>query len=152
MVQPVRNNLFPLIARRYTRIDAGWPIRSFRGFVINGLQEPKYFQMNIAKRLTQEEVNVTEVERSVSNTTMQRYLPYMPIWFGLIVNTLIYTTVILAIMWLLIAARSKIRLRRKLCPTCKYPIGVSVVCTECGTALDESALHCASTRRPEAVR
>ncbi len=62
-------------------------------------------------------------------------LPLHPIWPGFAINTLFYA----AILWLLLpgpfALRRFLRLRRGLCPKCAYPMGESVVCTECGGAL-----------------
>jgi hypothetical protein len=58
-----------------------------------------------------------------------------PHWIGFAVNTLFYA----AVLWLLVAApftlRRHLRIRRKLCPHCAYPVGTSDVCTECGYAM-----------------
>ncbi len=65
-----------------------------------------------------------------------RVLPLRPIWPGFAVNTLFYA----AILWLLIygaALRRFLRVRRGLCPKCAYPMGESVVCTECGQKLQQ---------------
>lgn len=130
----LRRQLKEIMYKRHSRIDAGWPMCSFRGFVSGGLKGPFNSKQvpPLYKQLPQHELGVIAIERSVSNTTMNRYLPYMPIWFGLIVNTLVYAILILAIMWILLTVRAMRRLRRNLCPHCKYPIGVSDVCTECG--------------------
>ena len=65
------------------------------------------------------------------------YLPVGPIWLGFLFNTIFYA----AILWLLIpgpfALRRFIRVRRSLCPKCAYPMGASVVCTECGQKLPQ---------------
>lgn len=67
--------------------------------------------------------------------TDRRHLPLMPVWGGFIFNTLIYA----AIIWLLIGCigflRSQWRSARGLCRKCKYPIGHSPVCTECGRSV-----------------
>jgi len=130
----LRRQFIDIAYKRHTRIDAGWPMRSYRGFVSGGLQGPFNSKQipPLYKQLPEQKLGVIAIERTVSNTTMQRYLPYRPVWFGLIVNTLIYATVIVSIMWMLVATRAKLRLRRNLCPICKYPIGSSDVCTECG--------------------
>ena len=71
-----------------------------------------------------------------------RVLPYRLIASGFAVNTLFYAT----ILWLLIpgpfALRRFIRVKRGLCPACAYParpypVGESLVCSECGKALPE---------------
>lgn len=148
----LRRQFVDIAYKRHTRIDAGWPMRSFRGFVSGGLQGPFLPRNPIPKRLPQEEIDLIKIERPINDWKMTRYIPYMPIWFGLIVNTLFYATVIVAIMWMLFAARSKMRLRHNLCPNCKYLIGVSEVCTECGTTLNRSLIERANARRPEAAR
>ena len=137
--------------KHYARIDAGWPIRSFRGFVSGGVKQPVTSRIPPPSQKPQVRGVIT-VERLVRNTTWPRHLPYRPIWFGLVANTLLYATVIISIMWLLFAVRVKRRLRRGLCPSCKYPIGVSDVCTECGVELAEWALLRARARRSEAAR
>ena len=64
-----------------------------------------------------------------------RRLPLKPIWPGFTINTVFYA----GILWVLFAApfalRSRIRIRRGLCPACAYPVGDSAVCTECGEAV-----------------
>ncbi len=61
-----------------------------------------------------------------------RLLPFRPLLGGFALNTLFYAV----LLWLLIsgpfALRRFLRLRRGLCPKCAYPMGESVVCTECG--------------------
>jgi hypothetical protein len=65
-------------------------------------------------------------------------LPLRPIWPGFAPNTLFYA----AILWGLFAApfalRRRLRIRRGLCPACAYPIGASVLCTECGRPLPQA--------------
>ena len=131
----LRRQFIDIAYKRHTRIDAGWPMRSFRGFVSSGLQPPIMPRNPNPKRLPQEEIGVFKIERPINDWKLPRYLPYGPIWPGLIVNTLVYATVLIVIIWLLLTARYKLRLRRNLCPNCKYPIGVSEVCTECGNTL-----------------
>jgi hypothetical protein len=70
-----------------------------------------------------------------------RVLPFVPIWPGFLINTLLYG----AVLWLLIcgppALRRSVRLRRGRCPRCGYPAGASSVCTECGRALPASVVR-----------
>lgn len=135
-------------SKLHTRIDAGWPMRSFRGFVSGGMLDPNHSQI----LFPQQELRVIARERIVGKGMLPRYLPYGPIWLGLIVNTLLYAIVLIVIMWMWSVIRSKLRLRRGLCPTCKYPIGESEVCTECGVELAEWAILRAKARRPGAAR
>lgn len=62
-------------------------------------------------------------------------LPLTPIWPGFAVDTLFFATLSALILagWRRLIRRR--RLNRGRCPACKYPIGTSPVCTECGEAL-----------------
>jgi len=62
------------------------------------------------------------------------YLPLKIIWPGFIANTFVYLVPVY-IYILLIKHRSYLRLKRKQCTKCGYPIGQSEVCTECGAKL-----------------
>ena len=57
-----------------------------------------------------------------------------PIWSGFVVNTLFWGFALWMLFVLNPALHRRLRLKRGLCPSCKYPIGVSPVCTECGAA------------------
>lgn len=61
--------------------------------------------------------------------------PLMPWWPGFVLNTLFYA----ACSWLLAAGLARFRASRRLsrgqCPKCKYPIGTTPVCSECGFAV-----------------
>lgn len=66
------------------------------------------------------------------------HLPLRPIWLGFAINTIFYSV----ILWMLIVGPFALRkwqrmqrIKRGLCPMCKYRIGTSVVCTECGAKL-----------------
>jgi hypothetical protein len=66
-----------------------------------------------------------------------RILPLGVIWPGFLASALFY-----ALLWLGVitaprlarSARGALRRRRGLCPRCAYPVGASIVCTECGLA------------------
>ncbi len=62
-------------------------------------------------------------------------LPLRPIFPAFVINTVFYA----ALLWLLIPGpfvmRRFMRVRRGLCPKCKYPMSESAVCSECGKAL-----------------
>ena len=76
-------------------------------------------------------------------------LPTHPIWSGMIINSVMYA----ALIWLLFASMTMIRRqsrrRRGRCINCGYPLGESVVCTECGRSHPRSDR---AQRRPEAAR
>ena len=62
-------------------------------------------------------------------------LPLQPLLLGIGANTLLYSGIIWVCRQRQIAFRSKLRLKRGLCPNCRYPIGKSPKCSECGEAL-----------------
>jgi hypothetical protein len=61
--------------------------------------------------------------------------PLTPIWHGLFVNSLFFASMIYALRWLAARAQERRKSRRArtgYCPNCKYPIGQTSVCPECG--------------------
>lgn len=63
-------------------------------------------------------------------------LPVKPLWTGLAVNSAFYGCFVATAAWLAGWAVRANRRRRGLCEVCKYPRGVSPVCTECGKPKD----------------
>ena len=59
---------------------------------------------------------------------------------GFAINTLFYATVLWLLIYGPISLRRFLRVRRGLCPKCAYPVGDSLVCTECGQALSRRAV------------
>ncbi len=96
----------------------GWPMRSLRWTYLGG---DSYSYRSPT-------VNISNHE-----------LPLLTTWPGFAVNTLFYAT----FLWLPICGpfvlRRHLRIRRGLCPKCKYPMGESAVCTECGTQAPNQA-------------
>lgn len=70
-----------------------------------------------------------------TNFTEKRDIPYLPIWSGLVIDSVIWGSVAYGGWRLVLSAFAARRRRRGLCPACSYPIGVSPVCTECGCAV-----------------
>ena len=72
---------------------------------------------------------------AVRSMVPTRQIPYKPLLAGFTINTLFYA----ALLWLPIpgpfALRRFLRVRRGRCPKCKYPMGESAVCSECGAEL-----------------
>ena len=82
----------------------------------------------------------TTIQQSgIITTGSQDWLPFVPMWPGFAVNTVLYAV----ILWLLsggpFSLRRWNRIRRELCPKCAYPVGESDVCSECGKALPDRA-------------
>lgn len=65
------------------------------------------------------------------------WLPIEPIPIGFAANTLLYATPFWFAFGGFRELRRFLRLRAGLCPACKYPIGASPVCTECGAELPQ---------------
>lgn len=55
-----------------------------------------------------------------------------PIWTGLVMNTLFFGVVVAIGYSVNRRVIKALRLARRLCPSCTYPIGASAICTECG--------------------
>ncbi len=70
-------------------------------------------------------------------TRMRNHLPIRPSWPGFAINTLLFATLLWLFSTGLLALRRLIRQSRGLCPKCAYPMGESVVCTECGNELPQ---------------
>lgn len=62
-------------------------------------------------------------------------LPLRPDMPGFPVNTSLYAATLFFLIHALRRFRAGLLLRRRKCPTCAYPIGVSAKCTECGREL-----------------
>lgn len=61
-----------------------------------------------------------------------RCLPAVPMWGGLLANTLIFFLAIQLARLVAWRCRRRIRLSRNQCPHCKYMLGDARICTECG--------------------
>ena len=62
-------------------------------------------------------------------------LPLRPVWPGFAANTIFYAGIAAMLVYNPWVIRRLLRHRRRLCPSCAYPMGRSAVCTECGRAL-----------------
>lgn len=75
-----------------------------------------------------------------------RALPLLPIWPGLVGNTLFYGVIWFMLLLAPGAVQRMLRRRRGRCEHCGYPIGSSPICTECG-----GTLPAASRRRTQTL-
>ncbi|GIK20494.1 MAG: hypothetical protein AMXMBFR77_26120 [Phycisphaerales bacterium] len=75
------------------------------------------------------------------------WLPYGPIWPGLLFNTLFYAAIWLAFFTGLAAVRTARRIRRGLCPVCRYDLRSlpQRACPECGWGRTPAAPQAADT-------
>jgi len=77
-----------------------------------------------------------------------RVLPVRPIWPNTVWNTLFYAALLVGAHQLFLASRRSFRRRRGLCPACRYPIGESEVCTECGAEVARPRVRVADANYP----
>lgn len=103
----------------FAQFAAGWPLNSLQGWAYGRRpSEP-------------EDISLLRIQTSPVDHSRQ-FLPIAPSWPGFAINTVFYS----GACWLLLAAplalRRRRRIKRGLCPRCKYPVGTSPVCTECG--------------------
>jgi hypothetical protein len=111
--------------------ETGWPFRSVKG------------EARIASTSSGNSPYVIEYVGAIRFGAPQQYagfpvpsfLPITPRWNGLLLDTLVYSVLILAAMLLPPKLRHALRRRRGLCPSCRYPTGLSSVCSECGLTL-----------------
>lgn len=112
---------YPL-ARRYEA--TGWPMISFACATFYSPANPQPLVVG--------GIELEDLPRMPTTQPMSTTLPTQPLLPGLIVNTLLYSLA----AWVLISGpfivRRVLRVRRKQCTGCGYPIGMSMVCTECG--------------------
>lgn len=137
-----RHKLDRTFGRNHARIvyRCGWPLRALEGY---SLIDDAYYvtEGNFTEKTSWHGVIPLKTDPQSSakdplglNIASQA-LPYVPIPVGFFVNTALFAGALLLITWTLAVARRALRLRAGLCPRCKYPIGPSPICTECGTPL-----------------
>ncbi len=84
-----------------------------------------------------------------TGTTADGYVPIRPIWPGFLINTVLYAMLLSTLVGgpvrLFRTVRTERRLKRGLCPACAYPIGSSLVCTECGHGIPRKPAHASSS-------
>lgn len=106
----------------------GWPVRSFQW------QSCTRLNHNHLEYLTSSAWNDgihLPAWLDPGQNTWRRF-PLRPVRIGFAINTAIFAFFLMAIWLGLRHIRTLLRLRADLCPRCKYPIGPSPVCTECG--------------------
>ena len=106
---------------------AGWPAKTFWGY--DGLASEAIQRWPQQHRVIESWASGLRVRR------VDRWIPYLPLWPGFTVNTAFYAVVLYLLIPGPFVLRRFIRRRCGLCPKCAYPVGESVVCTECGRDL-----------------
>lgn len=107
---------------------AGWPVH-----VLTGSRSRPAFQAADKSTMWKPPFKVAPVaDRRV---VLAREVPLTPMWGNLLGSSLLYASAIYLPFLVLWRLRWFLRLRAGRCPRCKYPIGNSPVCTECGAGL-----------------
>lgn len=104
------------------RIEAGLPLQSLGGVVRGRSQHGQ-------RKPSQHDAILTVP----GDTTW--LLPYGVNWPRFVANTLFHAALLGLMIFGPLTARATLRRKRRLCVACAYPIGISPVCTECGTAV-----------------
>ncbi len=120
------------------RLSAGWPLPALRGCDVRRLDlrdwtlGPGRLRRPV---MPLERHEILPIDARLGTHKIEFNLPIGPVWTGIAFDTALYTCA----TWLLVrlpgALRRVVRSRRGLCPTCAYRVGVSSVCTECGSLL-----------------
>lgn len=120
----------------------GWPMRSLRSVVRSSSIDDDGAYVTGAGLFDVVEMGRLRPDELRSLCAWRAdYLPTSPMPLGFAVNSLLFAAIPAAPVFLLGPIRRALRLRAGLCPRCKYPIGPSPVCTECGHALRKAPAH-----------
>ncbi len=80
------------------------------------------------------------VRSGVGGGGQEWLIPLRPRWAALAAGSALYAATLALLLGGFVAARRAIRSSRHRCPACGYPIGQSLVCTECGRELSVSSV------------
>ncbi len=102
-------------------VEFGWPMRALG-----------YSRQDTQPQTRWRATNAVLVRRF--DRTEQRYLPLLPLWRGLAMNTLLYAAVWLGLLLMPRIARRWWRVRHGCCRVCGYDLrgGFATGCPECG--------------------
>lgn len=134
-------------------VEAGWPCRSAWGWTLTVdplSQLPEHHILKWPQRVQETTVRGGLLTIPPSNAAAAPIdVPYLPLWRGLILNTLFYA----AIWWGLLALprliRRTLRIRRGLCVRCAYDMrGLTKTrCPECGHVVKRPRTSSGATQR-----
>ncbi len=123
----------------FDEVVAGWPCKAFRGWRIwPAPPRPPTRGRRCGFgmiRIDPEYAHCAAVPARVGSFRYEALVPLRPIWYGLLADSVFYGFLIWAVIRAIGLLRARHRICGGLCPRCRYPIGVSPVCTECGSAL-----------------
>ncbi len=107
----------------------GFPCRSFWGWRVN-LDPPEYGGAYLLPEFFALKIGI-----------QAKCVPYLPLWPGVIINSLCFFAFWLALLTGVPACRRALRRRRGLCPACAYDLtgNTTGTCPECGIQCRRSA-------------
>ena len=121
-----------------SKVESGWPMRMLGWEADPGLAIPlpKFSTPSGTRRRMsflscREGISLELVIKPVLGS-LQRRLPLAPIPVGMAVDVVVFAAGLGAIGLPILVYRSCRRASRAECPACGFPVGTSVVCTECG--------------------
>ncbi len=127
----------------FEEVAAGWPWKAYRGWRIWPAPPRPPGQRRrcgtMMPRIDPEYAHCAAVPARVGSFRYEALVPLRPIWYGLLADSVFYGFLIWVTVRMIVALRARNRVRRGMCPRCRYPIGISPFCTECGSPLPERA-------------
>ncbi len=127
----------------FDEVAAGWPWKAYRGWRIwPAPPRPLVGRRtcgNTIPRIDPEYAHCAAVPARVGSFRYEALVPLRPICYGLLADSGFYGFLIWVVIRATRTLRRQYRIHRNVCPRCRYPMGVSPVCTECGTPLPERA-------------
>ena len=129
----------------FDQVAAGWPWKAYRGWRIWPTDKAAP-GVSTRWQTHPDYVDSALAPHTIRGMTYDVPVPLRPIWYGLLADSVFYGFLIWVVIRAIGAVWAGHRIRRGLCPRCRYPIGVSPVCTECGTPLPARAIHPSGAR------
>ncbi|MCI0364849.1 MAG: hypothetical protein L0219_13300 [Phycisphaerales bacterium] len=141
LFESLRNqpNTFATIwAPRAERWRSGWPFYAFSGDICWHTSDWTTQRQVMRSAAAVDAQGLIRIpSRQPPTHSRAAFMPYRPIVVGFALNTLFYGILLLALRAAIVKQIGSRRLRQGLCPQCKYPIGASETCTECGKPVRE---------------
>jgi hypothetical protein len=122
-----------------TRVQAGWPMRSFTCTFIMTRTLQSVQRNQYAATVDGPGVRTgLPIPLALTDTQEFRRFPILPAWPGFFVNTGLYAGVILVPLLLVRQARRVQRRGVERCVRCGYDVAGANMCPECGTPVDQA--------------
>jgi hypothetical protein len=129
------------VDRPALRLEGDWPGTRVGQFWMQGIQQcglpmlSMEWVSSFSSDWEEWRIDGLKVPSYFDDGNYHRRIPTTILWPGFAVNTLFYAGVLWMLFCAPFALQRMIRRRRGRCAHCNYPIGQSLVCTECGAAV-----------------